>query len=154
MLTIPMGQFVHPVTQIKGRLIAIVLLLVAVLPTALFAEPVQGSQKDSGGREARTVQLIVDYGDGVEKHFRQLKWHTKMTVQEVTLAATKHPRGIKIKQRGNKATAFLSQIDDLANNPQGKSWVYRVNGKLADRSFGIYQVKAGDVVTWTFQDYP
>ncbi len=104
--------------------------------------------------QKNTVQLVIDYGDGVEKHFSRLPWRNKMTVQDVTLAGSKHPRGIRIKQTGKKATAFLTQIDDLANQRNGRNWVYRVNGKVADRSFGIFPVQAGDVVTWTYQEYP
>jgi hypothetical protein len=139
-------------------LVAVALLWVTLLQPLVFATSPQADaskqrdEKKSAKKD--TVQLIIDYGDGVKKHFHQLKWRDKMTVQDVTVAASKHPRGIRIKQRGKKATAFLSQIDDLANHPRGRSWVYRVNGKLADRSFGVYHVKAGDVVTWSFQSYP
>jgi hypothetical protein len=138
--------------------VAMALLGAASLQPVLFAaspqtETTKQTAEKKGARKA-TVQLIIDYGDGVKKHFHQLKWRDKMTVQDVTMAAAKHPRGIRIKQRGKKATAFLSQIDDLANNPRGRSWVYRVNGKLADRSFGVYMVQTGDIVTWSFQTYP
>ena len=129
------------------------LLLAGLLNSTWAAEPFQADDKNRNAAKT-TVKLIIDYGDGVTKHFHRIKWHDKMTVQDVTVAATKHPRGIHVKQRGKKATAFLSQIDDLANTPRGRSWVYRVNGKLADRSFGIYPVKSGDIVTWSFQDYP
>ncbi len=132
-------------------------LLLAGLINPVFADPVQAetSPPDNAKRTAakNTIQLIVDYGDGVAKHFSKIAWRDKMTVQDVTEAASKHPRGIKVKQRGKRATAFLTQIDDLANEPRGRSWVYRVNGKLADRSFGVYVVQPGDVVSWAFQTY-
>lgn len=119
------------------------------------AQSLDAKEREQKSRDQKeTVRLIVDYGDGVTKQFHQIKWQDKMTVQDVTLAAAKHPRGIQIKQQGKKATAFLSQIDDLANNARGQSWVYKVNGKLAGRSFGVYEVKAGDVVTWSYQAYP
>ena len=140
------------------RLVVVALLWATLLQPVVFAaSPQTGASKQRAEKKSAkkdTVQLIIDYGDGVKKHFHQLQWRNKMTVQDVTVAASKHPRGIRIKQRGKKATAFLSQIDDLANNSRGRSWVYRVNGKLADRSFGVYPVKAGDVVTWSFQSYP
>ena len=139
-------------------LVAVASLWATSLQPVVFATSPQAGANNQGAEKKnarkKTVQLIIDYGDGVKKHFHQLKWQDKMTVQEVTQAASKHPRGIQIKHRGRKATAFLSQIDDLANKPGGRSWVYRVNGKLADRSFGVYAVSAGDVVTWSFQNYP
>ncbi len=139
-------------------LVTVALVWATLLPpTSSAAAPQANAPKQSAEKKSaqkKTVQLIIDYGDGVRKHFHQLKWREKMTVQDVTVAASKHARGIKIKQRGKKATAFLSQIDDLANNPRGRSWVYRVNGKLADRSFGVYAVQSGDIITWSFQSYP
>lgn len=150
-------------TAAACTIVAATLLWAALIPPTWAAGPppvtAAGTSAATAGdenvkTEKETVRLIVDYGDGVQKHFHQIKWQDKMTVQDVTLAASKHPRGIQIKQRGKKATAFLSQIDDLANNPRGRSWVYRVNGKLADRSFGVSTVKAGDVVSWSYQDYP
>jgi len=133
-------------------------LLASLLATLVLSLPVNellaDAQADAAKKSKDSVRLIVDFGDGVEKHFAGIKWREAMTVQDVTEAASKHPRGIKIKQRGKKATAFLSQIDDLANQPRGRSWVYRVNDKLADRSFGVYPVEAGDVVQWSFQNYP
>ncbi|MAD80769.1 MAG: hypothetical protein CMJ50_08000 [Planctomycetaceae bacterium] len=139
-------------------LVAVVLLWATLMHPVLSAESPQADTKKQTAEKKsvrrNTVQVIIDYGDGVKKHFHQIKWKDKMTVQDVTVAASKHPRGIQIKQRGKKATAFLSQIDDLANNPRGRSWIYRVNGKQADRSFGICLVQTGDIVTWSYQTYP
>ena len=130
-------------------------LIVACLLVTMPPVPAAGADDTATTTvAARTVKLIVDYGDGVEKHFTSIAWRDAMTVQDVTIAATKVARGIQIKQRGRKATAFLSQIDDLANQATGKSWIYRVNGKLADRSFGVHAVAAGDVITWSFEDFP
>ena len=145
-------------SAVAFSLVTVGLLSVTLMCPMLSAEaPQADANKQSAEKKivgTDTVQLIIDYGDGVRKHFHQINWKDKMTVQDVTVAASKHPRGIQIKQRGKKATAFLSQIDDLANNPRGRSWVYRVNGKLADRSFGVYPVHTGDIVTWSFQAYP
>ena len=110
-----------------------------------------------GGRAAdeakTTVTLIVDYGDGVEKHFSQIAATPGMTVLQVLEAAQKHPRGIKLVYRGRGETAFLTQIDDLANEGRGKNWTYRVNGELPPRSFALCEVRAGDTILWRFGDY-
>lgn len=100
-----------------------------------------------------TVQLIIDYGDGVQKHFTTLEWKEGMTVLDAMAAAHKHPRGIKIVYRGKGETAFLTQIDELENEGRGRNWVYRVNGELAKKSFAILTVKAADTILWTFGEY-
>jgi len=103
---------------------------------------------------AEHVKLVVDYGDGVQKHFTALPWKKGLTVLGATRAAEKHPRGIETKLRGSGETAFLMQIDDVTNEGgAGRNWVYRVNGKLGDRSAGIYPLDAGDTVLWRFQKY-
>ena len=98
-------------------------------------------------------RIVVDYGDGVQKHFTQLPWKDGLTVLGATQAAQKHPRGIKIKVRSSGSTAFLTQIDDVENEGNGKNWIFRVNGKLADRSSGIYKLDKGDTILWRFQKY-
>ena len=103
--------------------------------------------------EAKPVKLIIDFGDGVEKHFTRLPWTEGQTVMDVMMAAREHPRGIEFEHRGRGSTAFLFQIDDVKNERQGRSWIYRVNDKLADRSIGIYRIEAGDTILWKFEVY-
>lgn len=99
------------------------------------------------------VTLVVDYGDGVEKHFRALAWREGITVLDLTESAAKHPRGIRFEHRGRGATAFLLQIDDLKNEGRGRNWIYRINGELADRGFAVQVVKPNDRVVWQFAEY-
>ena len=101
----------------------------------------------------KTVKLIFDYGDGVQKHFTAIKWRDEMTALEALQAAAKHPRGIKFESKGRGATALVTKIDDLENRAGGKNWLYRVNDKLADRSCGVFQLKAGDTVLWRYETY-
>lgn len=105
---------------------------------------------------AETVKLVVDYGDGFQKRFTALPWVKGMTVLDVLNKAKAHPRGITFKHTGSGETAFLTQIDDVKNEGGGKdkkNWIYRVNDKLADRSCGVFAVKAGDEVVWKFDVY-
>lgn len=100
-----------------------------------------------------TVKLIIDYRDGVQKHFTALPWKAGMTVLDALQAAGRHPRGIKIGLRGKGATAFVTQIDDVENEGRGQNWVFRVNGELARKSCGALEVKAADTILWTFGEY-
>jgi hypothetical protein len=100
-----------------------------------------------------TVRLVVDYGDGVEKHFTALAWKEGMTVMDALVAAQKHPRGIKFVYRGKEATAFLTEIDELKNEGRGRNWILRANDELASKSFAIFAVKAGDTILWKFGEY-
>jgi hypothetical protein len=105
------------------------------------------------GRADATVRLVIDYGDGVEKHFTQIRWRPEQTVLDLLLQAQKHPHGVTFKHRGSGGTAFVYQIDDVKNEGQGLNWVFSINGDLADRSCGICPVKAGDRILWKFGKY-
>ncbi len=133
---------------LSAALPLMLLLLTAVSAACLPAEAA-GAQEPS----RKYVSLVIDYGDGVEKHFTQLTWREQLTVLDAMTAAAQHRRGIKFQHRGAGATAFLISIDDLKNEGTKRNWIFRVNGKLADRSFGITTLKPGDTILWKFGEY-
>ena len=56
-------------------------------------------------------------------------------------------------RNGSAASAFLTRIDDVANEGGGgskKNWQLWVNTSYADKSFGVYEVQPLDVVFWRF----
>lgn len=122
--------------------LAIVCGIVGLVRVAVAAEPAKA-----------TVGLVIDYDDGVEKHFRHLAWKSGMTVLDVLQAAKQHPRGIQFVYRGQGDTAFLTQIDDLKNEGRGRNWIFSVNGQLGERSFAVTELKASDRVLWKFTQY-
>lgn len=99
------------------------------------------------------VTLVIDYADGVEKHFRQLPWKAGMTVLDVMQAAQRHPRASQFVYRSKGKTAFLTQIDDLKNEGRGRNWIFSINDEVGKRSFAVSEVKAGDRVLWKFAQY-
>jgi hypothetical protein len=100
-----------------------------------------------------TVRVVVDYSDGAEKHINAIAWKAEMTVLDAMEAAGKHPHGITLKFRGKGATALLTRIDDVENEGAGRNWVYRVNGKVADRGMGVFELHSGDTILWKFEKY-
>lgn len=125
-------------------------LLLGVVLAAVGPGLVGGQQSDDA--PPARVQLIIDYGDGVEKHFTALPWHTGMTVLDALEAAQQHPRGIRFAYRGKAATAFLTRIDDVENEGRGRNWLYEVNQVAATTSFATCALAAGDTVLWKFSD--
>lgn len=105
---------------------------------------------------ADTIQLVIDYGDGVEKHFTRVAWISEMTVLDALEQAKRSPHGITFEYRGRGETAFLMKIDDLENGAEGQeglNWSYSVNDKPATKSFGIYEPDKNDVLVWKFGPY-
>lgn len=127
----------------------VLMLLLLGLASARAAVPA-AAQDLSKLPPEKAVQLTIDYGDGVQKTFAALEWKEKQTVLDVLQLAEKHARGIKIKHRGSGATTLVTAIDDVANQASGNNWLYEVNGKLADRSCGVFEVQPGDKVIWKF----
>lgn len=137
--------FVHTT---RWRLLAVGLL--AGLPLVAWAQ----IKKESPAASA-TIPLVIDYRDGVEKHFTAIAWKEGLTVLDALSAAKASPHGITFASTGSGETTFITQIDDLKNEGArgGKrNWTYEVNDKLADRSAAVYGLKAGDRVRWSFSD--
>ncbi len=104
----------------------------------------------------KTVRLVVDYGDGVEKHFTSVPWKRGMTVLDAMEHARKSPHGIQFEHKGRGETALLTRIDDLKNEGGGrnkKNWIFWVDDKAAVKSFGIHRLEKGAVVRWKFTTY-
>lgn len=127
-----------------GSLLALLVFLHLTTPVPA-AEPTAQSVK--------AVRLVVDYGDGVEVHFKALPWREGMTVVDALEAAQKHPRGIKYVQRGRGANAMISEIGGKKNEGSGKNWIFSVGGKTADVGAGAYELKPGDTILWEFKAY-
>ncbi len=129
-------------------------LLASGVPT--FAQEKSGPQPSPADTApvANTVQLTINYGDGVEKTFLRVPWKKGMTILEAMEYARQHPRGIRFEYRGQGSIALLVQIDDLQNGgDQGLNWIFRVNGKMGDKSFAISEIQPGDTILWKFDEY-
>jgi Domain of unknown function (DUF4430) len=103
--------------------------------------------------QSATVRLVIDYGDGVSKTITNLPWAKGSTVLDVMNAAKSRPHGITFGYTGGGASAFLTHIDDTANEGGGgvkKNWRLWVNTSYADKSFAVYEVQPLDVVFWRF----
>ena len=104
---------------------------------------------DRGQAQSATVRLVIDYGDGVIKTITGLPWAKGSTVFDVMNAAKGRPHGISFTYTGSGAFAFLTGIDEVANEGGGKkNWQLWVNTRYADKSFGAYEVQPLDVVFW------
>jgi hypothetical protein len=101
--------------------------------------------------QSATVRLVVDYGDGVIRTITGLPWAKGSTVLDVMNAAKDRPHGISFSYTGSGTSAFLTRIDDVANEGGAKkNWQLWVNTSYADKSFGVYEVQPLDVVFWRF----
>ena len=129
--------------------------VLAILGVALVL-PQGGVRLNAAEPEANTVRLVVDYGDGVEVHFKALAWREGTTVLDALLAAKAHPHGVSFKRRGSGRSALITAIGGAKNEgggAQSKNWIYYVNDKQAEVGVGAHALAPGDVVLWKYQVY-
>jgi len=101
----------------------------------------------------KTIRLIVDYGDGVEKHFTAIAHKKEMTVLDALNAAKASPHGITFDSKGRGQYTLVTKIDDLKNAGGGqgqRNWLCWVNDKPLEKSIAITELKLDDVVRWKF----
>lgn len=134
------------------RHIAMLALLMVALASG-FGYAQQPTEKKSTQTRSDHVTVVIDYGDGVQKHFTTIAWKQGLTVFDAMKAAQEHPRGIRFEYKGKGATAMLTKIDDLANEGRGRNWMYRVDGEKADDSFGAHTLSSRSSVLWKFEEY-
>jgi hypothetical protein len=93
------------------------------------------------------IALTIDFGDGRPKNFDAIAWRSGMTVADAMKAAS----GVTVAQKGSGQSAFVTSIDGVQNQgADAHNWMYKINGKVADRSFAVYELKPGDRILWTF----
>ena len=134
------------------------LLLVLVLGTMMWWQSNHGHQAPLAKNDhlptpiaendpRPKVKLTIDYGAGRRMAFAAIALTDGMTVADLMAAWT----NVAFKQKGSGESAFITSIDDIENQgADGNNWIYSVNGKVADRSFAVYKLQAGDHVLWTF----
>ncbi|MFN3198249.1 MAG: DUF4430 domain-containing protein [Bradymonadia bacterium] len=124
----------------------------AVFCLTAFACNKKGEDAQPAADNSQTkgqVTLTIEGPDGKVKTLPAQAWSAGLTVQGL-LDAHK----IKYDASGSGETALLTALDGVSNEGgQGKSWLFWVNDSFADKSFGAYTLKAGDVVKWKFALY-
>ncbi|MEE8169231.1 MAG: DUF4430 domain-containing protein [Phycisphaerae bacterium] len=106
------------------------------------------------GSDGHHVRLVIDYGDGVEKHFTVLPWRKGMTALDAMKLAEASSHGIKVQSRDfGGAGHMIQRIDDLQNEGgRGKNWVFWINTNFGEASVSRVELQPSDVVTWRYSD--
>lgn len=131
-------------TAAGGLLVAVLLLAAGLWPARAADEPAAES----------TARVVIDYGDGVEKHFTALPVAESTTAADLLLAAGKHPRGVKLRSRGRGENFFVEAIDDAVGGARVDGerayWTYRVNGEIQNVGAGVREIGASDLIRWRY----
>jgi len=105
-------------------------------------------------RDIGTVVVQVDFGSEKRSKSIDVVCSPESTVL-MSLERAQNMKKIKLEMTGSGETAFVKAIDGVKNEGgEGKNWTYRVNDQLGDKSAGVFTVKPGDKIAWTFGDRP
>ncbi len=137
------------------------LLLAVVLAAIIAARLLQRQEQSPASLDAaatkpvdatgKTVSLLIQFGDGRERMFDAVDWHSGMTVDDLMSATSRLPGGIAYRAEGDRDMKLLVSIGDSVNERDGgRNWTYQVNDVPADRSLAVYELQPGDRVLWTF----
>ncbi len=137
-------------------LLAIVLL--AIIAARSWHDRARGPTSPTAARPqpateatGESVSLTIRFDDGAEREFAAVAWRPEMTVNDLLMAISQQPDSISYSVVGEREMTMVTKIDDAANDTAtGRFWTYSVNGEPADRSSGIYVLRPGDRVLWTF----
>ena len=118
-----------------------------VLPAGRDAQETKNTKVNPPEKVAEKVSLTVDFGDGRRKEYEGGPWREGKTIRDLLNDIAR----LSVTQQGAGASAFLTKLDDVANEGAGgRNWMYSVNGQRGDRSFAVYVLRPGDQVLWTF----
>jgi hypothetical protein len=96
---------------------------------------------------AQKVFLTINFSDGRPLLNEEGKWRDGMTVADLLNSEPK----ISLTRIGSGSSAFLTSLNGVSNEgADARNWTYTVNGKHADRSFAVYELRPNDHVLWTF----
>ncbi|HJV45165.1 MAG TPA: DUF4430 domain-containing protein [Bacillota bacterium] len=122
-------------------------LVPAAEPTPVTKLAPQPNESD----QTLSVSIIGDKEHGVILSAQSIQIQQGDTVLDVLSRVTKNKK-IQMEYSGLKATAYIRGIDNLYELDEGpkSGWMFKVNGKISDRSAGTYGVKAGDSIEWFY----
>ena len=132
-----------------GRVFALIFCACAIGITIGCEESTPGSSLATG-----TVQLEIEFNSERKNINVAVPCSVDSTV--FTILQRAHNMGdLKFDSMGlTDDMKFVTSIGGVDNlNEQGDNWVFRVNGKLGDKSAGVYPVKPGDQIQWAFGKY-
>jgi hypothetical protein len=127
-------------------LLGIVLAAMLLVSTKTFRQTVFAPLRQQSIAPEGKVLLTVNFGNGQLLNVTE-NWRDGMTVADVM---QNNPRSNFLTE-GSGESAFLTSLNGVMNEGAGgRNWTYTVNGKYADRSFAVYELRPNDHVLWTF----
>ena len=103
----------------------------------------------SGGPEAGTVNLMLDYGDGEVASYSNIPTAAE-NVFQITEKIAKENNLAFESQTYQDLGALITKIGEKKNGEDGRYWQYWVNQQKPEVGAGAYVPQSGDFIEWKF----
>lgn len=100
--------------------------------------------------QAKTVSLMVDFGDGAVKTFVDVAYAENETLFDVTKRALEESGVTFQYQPPGPYGILVDQIGDKKGGTDGKYWLWWENGRMGQVASDAFSLRPGDVVEWKF----
>ncbi len=133
------------------------LIVLVMLGGCTSASPTEQdrAQKSSESQPTGTVNLSIELPAPAQTIDMEVKVDKDTTVFDALRQAEQSDKRIQLDVSGSGETAFVRSLGGVTNRgAAGKNWIYYVNGELANRGAGVFQIAPGDRVVWRFGQYP
>ncbi len=97
----------------------------------------------------RSVNLMLDYGNGEVRTWNTVSWHEAMSVVDL-LRMVGNVDGVSVITEGaDENNLIVTSVNSIATNEEAR-WQYWVNNTHEPRIASKYYLKPGDIVVWKF----
>jgi hypothetical protein len=114
-------------------------------------KPVPAKQEQSQDSLSVTISIVGSKDTGTILKPTEVEIKEGDTVLDVLKSVTRQNK-IPMSYRGKKSAAYVEGIDNLFEFDEGakSGWLYRVNGKINNKSAGACIVEDKDVIEWFY----
>ena len=143
-------RYTFPPNCFSKRLAA--LLLVAL---GVSSAPAISEVRAQSPTQPTVNKLRLKIVSGEEKQMFEIESSEKLkTVSDLLKYVADADESFKYKSRGSGRTFFITEINGQKNEgARGRNWIYTVNGKLGNKSAGLFEIKPGDEIEWNLKRY-
>ena len=133
------------------RLAALLLVVLGVSSALAISEVRAQSPTQLTVMDKLRLKIV----SGEEKQMFEIESSEKLkTVSDLLKHVAEANESFKYKSRGSGRTFFITEINGQKNEgARGRNWIYTVNGKLGNKSAGLFEIKAGDEIEWNLKRY-
>ncbi|TAL19235.1 DUF4430 domain-containing protein [Patescibacteria group bacterium] len=110
-----------------------------------------GSNQLSEVQKAKTVSVMLDFGDGTVRTFTDIDVSGTKTVFDLLKSLSESGKGFVFSyQPPGQYGVMVEQIGNKKNGDEGKYWMFWMNNRLAEVAADRQSVAVGDVIEWKF----